>query len=85
MSRVLFVVLSVMLAALTVGCANDPASQRRIAMRRAHFQDTVRSIKRREAAGHGRVERAQRAVEQWWRQDEIEFAEGVEQVGDYAW
>ncbi len=85
MSRILFAVVGVLLAVMTVGCANDPPSQRRIALRRERFQGTVQSFERREATGRGRVERAQRAVEEWWRQDEIEFTEGVEQVGDYAW
>ncbi len=85
MSRVAFIALGVLLATLTMGCADDRHSQRRIALRRQHFQDTVQDFERREATGPGRVERAQRAVEEWWRRDEAEFAAGVEQVGDYVW
>jgi hypothetical protein len=85
MYRVGVIVSSVLLAALTVGCASDRHSQRRIALRRQNFDDTVRAIQHREDTGYGRVDRAQRAVEESWRRDEVEFAEGVEQVGDYVW
>ncbi len=85
MHRVAFMALIVLLAGMAVGCANDRYSQSRIALRRQHFQETVRSLERREATGHGRVERAQRAVEQWWRQDEVDFAEAIEQAGYYVW
>jgi len=85
MCRVGCIVSGLLLAALTVGCAGDRYSQRRIARRQQNFDDTVRGIQHREDTGHGRVDRARRAVEEWWRRDEIEFAEGVEQVGDYVW
>lgn len=85
MYRVVFSGFALLLSVSALGCVGDPYSQRRIVLRQESFAETIRGIRHREDSGYGRVERAQRAVEQWGRQDEIEFAEDLEQIGDHAW
>ncbi len=85
MRTVMYVLLAMILAAWAVGCANDPHSRRRIELRRQNLDDTLRSAQKREDTGPARLQRAGDALESWWRQDEIEFADGLERAGDRIW
>lgn len=71
--------------ALQVGCANDPSSQRRIATRRAHMQQTIQAMDDYEAAAAVRLRHQTQRMRQWYHEDEKIFQERMRTAGDNIW
>lgn len=70
---------------LHAGCANDPYSQRRIALRRAHIQQTIQGIDDHEAAAAGRLRHQTQRMREWYHGDEEMFQERMRKAGNNVW
>lgn len=73
------------LAGLLVGCANDPYSQKRIALRRAHIQQTIQGIVHHEAGAGARLQQQDREFRRWYAEDEAMFQGRTRTAGNNIW
>ncbi len=74
-----------MLAAVLNAACNDPYSQRRIARRWAHCNETATDIYDREVDGVRRLDEANDTFKKWWQSDTDRFNRRVPTIGDYFW
>lgn len=74
-----------LMASMVCGACNDPYSQRRIAQRWSHFDETTNDITHREADGVRRLDEADQTLKKWWQSDVKRFNERVPTIGDYFW
>jgi len=70
---------------LHVGCANDPYSQTRIELRRAHIQQTIQGIADHEGGAAARLQQQVQAFRQWYEEDEVMFRERMRTAGNNVW
>lgn len=73
------------LAGLDAGCANDPYSQHRIALRRALIQQTIQGIAHHEAGATARLQQQSQEFRLWYAQDVAMFQERMRTAGDDIW
>jgi len=73
------------LVGLLVGCANDPYSQRRIALRKTHIQETIQAMDEHEAGGPQRIRNQLQNFRKSYRQDEKMFQERMRTAGNNIW
>jgi hypothetical protein len=71
-------------AIFALGC-EDPYSQRRIAMREEHLNQTATDIADRERDGVRRVREADETLKKWWKRDVEDFERKAPTIGDYFW
>lgn len=67
------------------GCANDPVSQKRIATRRAHIQQTIQAMADHETAAAGRMRYQIRRIGKWYKEDQVKFRERIRTAGNNIW
>ena len=70
---------------LHAGCANDPYSQRRIEIRRAHIQQTFQAMEDHEAAAGGRMRYQVQRIGDWYQEDQVQFRERMRTAGNNIW
>lgn len=70
---------------LHAGCANDPYSQNRIALRRAHIQQTIQALADHEAAAAGRLRYQVQRIGDWYQEDQVQFRERMRTAGNNIW
>ncbi len=67
------------------GCANDPYSQERIALRRANIQQSIQAMDDHEVAAAVRLRQQLQRMDDWYREDEKMFQKRMLTAGNNIW
>ena len=67
------------------GCANDPYSQERIALREAKIRQTIQAMDDHEAAAAVRLRNRLQRMDDWYREDEKMFQQRMRTAGNNIW
>ena len=70
---------------LHAGCANDPYSQERIALRRANIQQSIQAMDDHEVAAGVRLHQQLQRMDDWYREDEKMFQKRMLTAGNNIW
>lgn len=75
----------ILLGAASWGCADDPYSQHRIALRRQNIQETIQGMVAHDVLSVHRLEEARQRLRHWWEQDNEDFQKRMRTIGDDFW
>ncbi len=72
-------------AAIAGGCADDPWSKRRIAIRTQRINEHLDEIEQAEARRAIQLRDRVNEIGRWYRRDQVRFRDRVQRLGDYVW
>lgn len=84
-TRWLLAMLILGLLGFAAGCANDPASQKRIAYREAHINRDIERAKKSEARRPERLQKTMRDISRSQERKKAQYEEMVRTLGDRFW